>query len=144
MGVVRADRISKLCAYDLFEIEPKNEYTVKDIDYTNPESRCTKEMTNLNSRPEIKETINVENYDTIFVGFPIWWGREPSVVDTFLDSLNLEGKKVVIYATSGGSSIEGAVKRFKELLPNSNVVGLSRISFDISDEELVKLLNSVK
>lgn len=138
-----SEKIAKFSNCDIYEIEPKTKYTVEDLDWTNPNSRSSVEMKDLNSRPEIGEVKDLSDYDTVLVGFPIWWGRQPSVVDTFLEAANLAGKNVVVFATSGGSGIDGAVNRFKELLPNCNVVGLDRIPADISDEDLSNMIKSL-
>lgn len=138
-----SEKIANICEMDLCEITPKTKYTVEDLDWTNPNSRSSVEMKDLNCRPEIECIKDLNEYDTVLVGFPIWWGREPSVVDTFLSGTNLANKNVVVFATSGGSGIENAVSRFKELLPNSNVVGLDRIPADIADEDLKNKLNSL-
>ena len=99
-----AEKVNEVVSGTLYEIKPKVAYTSSDLNWMNPLSRSSKEMRNKSSRPEIEEVnINLDDYDTVFVGFPIWWGIAPTIVNTFLESLDLSGKKVVPFATSGGS-----------------------------------------
>ena len=103
---------------DLFEIKPVTPYTSKDLNWLDKTSRSTIEMQDKSSRPEIAETLSsCAQYDTVFVGFPIWWYVEPRIVDTFLDGVALEGKTVIPFATSGGSGVENAAAHLKELYP---------------------------
>ena len=96
---------------DLFEIEPKVPYTRADLNWMDKQSRSTIEMQNPASRPEIAGTCkNIADYDTVFVGFPIWWYVAPTIVNTFLESCDLTGKTVVPFATSGGSAMGGTNK----------------------------------
>lgn len=92
---------------DLFEIEPKAAYTKADLNWMDKKARSTIEMNDPASRPEIAKLIDVTDYDTIFVGFPIWWYVAPMIINTFLESCALEGKTVVPFATSGGSGMGG-------------------------------------
>ncbi len=103
---------------DLIEIVPKDEYTSDDLNYNNSNSRCTKEQNDSSIRPEIKNTINTDNYDVIFLGYPIWWGDAPRIILTFLDSHNLDGKVVIPFCTSGGSEIDTSVSYFKSHYKN--------------------------
>ena len=116
-GVTKAlaERQAKAVGADLFEIRPAVPYTDADLDWRNPQSRSTVEMKNPASRPEIVETCDVQGYDRIFVGFPIWWYVAPTIVNTFLASCRLAGKTVVPFATSGGS---GMGKTNEHLLPS--------------------------
>ena len=93
---------------DLFEIAPETAYTAADLDWMDKKSRSTIEMKDPASRPEIAGTCaNIADYDTVFVGFPIWWYVAPTIVNTFLESCDLMGKTVVPFATSGGSGMGG-------------------------------------
>ena len=105
---------------DLIEIVPKDEYTSADLNYNNSNSRSTKEQNDESARPEIKNTINTDNYDVIFLGYPIWWGDAPRIILTFLDSHNLDGKTVIPFCTSGGSGISSSVSYFKSHYKNVN------------------------
>lgn len=118
-----AETLAKEIGADLFEIEPKEAYTKADLDWTNSSSRSTVEMKNKSFRPEmVKKALDLSEYDTIFVGFPIWWYVAPTIINTFGESYNFSGKTIVPFATSGGS---GMGKTTEELIPSfkgANVV----------------------
>ena len=109
-----AETLAKEIGADLFEIEPKEAYTKADLDWTNSSSRSTVEMKNKSFRPEmVKNALDLSEYDTIFVGFPIWWYVAPTIINTFGESYNFSGKTIVPFATSGGS---GMGKTTEELI----------------------------
>ena len=111
-----AETLAKEIGADLFEIEPKEAYTKADLDWANSSSRSTVEMKNKSFRPEmVKKTLDLSEYDTIFVGFPIWWYVAPTIINTFGESYNFSGKTIVPFATSGGS---GMGKTTEELIPS--------------------------
>lgn len=122
----------------LFEIRPEVPYVPADLDYTNKQSRTTLEMTDLNCRPAMVGKVeNMAQYDAVFVGFPIWWGREPSIVDTFLEAHSFAGKKLVPFCTSGGNDTAAAAARIRELLgPDVCVDDGKRLGGEISEEDL--------
>ena len=106
-----AQTLADAIGADLFAIEPKVRYTKADLNWMDKQSRSTIEMQNPASRPEIAGTCaNIADYDTVFVGFPIWWYVAPTIVNTFLESCDLTGKTVVPFATSGGSGMGGTNK----------------------------------
>ena len=116
-----AEEIAKATGADLYEIRPAEPYSSADLDWTDKKSRSTIEMNDPSSRPAIANSVqNMEQYDTIFVGFPIWWYVEPRIVDTFLDSYNFSGKKMIPFATSGGSGIGKAEKSLKSHCPDAS------------------------
>ena len=95
-----AKKLAKVTGADLFEIKPKKMYTDDDIDYNNPKSRSSMEMADINCRPEIMFKVgNMDQYDRIFIGFPIWWYREPSIIDTFIEQYDFSGKAIVPFST---------------------------------------------
>jgi len=102
---------------DLVKIEPKEPYTSADLNY-NSDCRANKEQNDENSRPEIKNKINVKDYDVIYLGYPIWWGTVPRIILTFLDSYNLDGKTVIPFCTSGGSGISKSQSDLKSYKTN--------------------------
>ena len=111
-----AELLSDTIGADLYSIEPKEPYTKADLDWTDKTSRSTIEMNNPASRPSIREERdNMKDYDTIFVGFPIWWYVAPTIINTFLESYDLSGKTIIPFATSGGS---GMGKTNENLLPS--------------------------
>ncbi len=116
-----AERLAKAAGADLFEIKPAVPYTRADLDWTNKKSRSSVEMNNPASRPEIAEQIsNIEDYDTIFIGFPIWWYVAPTIINTFVESYDLSGKTIVPFATSGGSGLGKTAEVLIPLCPYAN------------------------
>lgn len=111
-----AEKLSDTIGADLFAIEPKIPYTKADLDWMDKNSRSTLEMKDPASRPEIARVRdNMEEYDTVFIGFPIWWYVAPTIINTFLESYDLTGKTIIPFATSGGS---GMGKTNEKLMPS--------------------------
>lgn len=117
---------------DLFEILPEKPYSKADLDWRDDHSRTSIEMKGAKSRPAIKASANVAAYDVIFLGFPIWWYREPTIVDTFLESADFSGKKLVLFATAGSSSFGNTAKNVKALLPASAEVKEGKVFYNVS------------
>lgn len=108
--------LSETAGADLFEIKPAVPYTKEDLDWTNKKSRSTIEMSNTDCRPAISNTVDgMEKYDTVFIGFPIWWYVAPSIISTFLESYDFSGKTVIPFATSGGSGMGETDSLLKKL-----------------------------
>ena len=106
---------------DLYEIRPAEPYSAADLDWTDRKSRSTREMNDPACRPAMAAPVkDLEQYDTVFVGFPIWWYVEPRIVDTFLESCDFSGKVLIPFATSGGSGIGGAEKSLWEHCPRAD------------------------
>lgn len=125
---VAAELASHLEA-DLFEIVPEEAYTDADLDWRNKKSRSSLEMTDASSRPAITgPRADFSGYDTVCIGFPIWWGVAPRPVDTFLDSVDLAGKDVFIFATSGGSGISYASEDIRKRYPFLRLKGAELLS----------------
>ena len=113
-----AKEIAAAVGGDLYEIRPAQPYTHADLDWTNQSSRSTVEMKDPASRPAIDGRVeDMAAYDTVFIGFPIWWYVEPRIVDTFLESYDFVGKTLIPFATSGGSGIAGAEKSLRQHCP---------------------------
>lgn len=111
-----AEKLSEAIGADLYAIEPEVPYTKADLDWMDKKSRSTIEMNNPASRPAIAgKRDNMNDYDTVFVGFPIWWYVAPTIINTFLESYDLTGKTIIPFATSGGSDIG---KTNEKLLPS--------------------------
>ena len=111
-----AETLSEAIGADLYEIEPEVPYTKADLDWTDKQSRSTIEMDDPASRPAIAgKRDNMDDYDTVFVGFPIWWYVAPHIINTFLESYDLTGKTIIPFATSGGS---GMGKSNEKLMPS--------------------------
>lgn len=107
---------------DLFEIVPEQVYTIEDLDWRDKQSRSTIEMQDSTARPAVASKIeNIEQYDTIYVGFPIWWYTAPRIINTFLEQYDLTGKTIIPFATSGGSGIGNSGADLKRAsAPNAN------------------------
>lgn len=132
-----AKRLAEGIGADTFEIEPEVPYTAADLDWTNQNSRSSIEMTDRTSRPAIATaTPELAAYDVVFVGFPVWWYREPSIIDTFMESADFAGKTVVPFATSGSSQIGDSGENMAALAPGATVVAGKRFDANASGKEL--------
>ncbi len=133
-----AERLANAIGADLFEIKPVALYTGEDLDWHNDKSRSSVEMGDRSSRPEIASRVeDMAQYDVVFVGFPIWWGREPSVVDTFMESYDFNGKTIVPFATSGSTpSTAEAAASMRTIAPNANILDGKRFPTDVPADEL--------
>ena len=141
-----AETLAEAIGADIFEIEPKVPYTEADLNWMNKKARSTIEMNDPASRPEIAvKRDNMKDYDTIFVGFPIWWYVAPRIIQTFLESYDFSGKTVVPFATSGGSDMG---KTLEELKPccsaETNWRLAKRLSGSASVESLREWVESLK
>ncbi len=123
---------------DLFEIVPAQRYSPADLDWTNKQSRSTVEMSDPDCRPPIiGKPEDLGQYELVFLGFPIWWGREPSVVDTFLTELDFRGKRIVPFCSSGGSGIGRTADRIRSLVGEGVTVDEGRrIGGEVSAADL--------
>lgn len=118
-----ADMLAESIGAKTFEIVPKQIYTNEDLDWTNDNSRSSQEMKDRTCRPEIESRVrDMEKYEVVFIGFPIWWYREPSIIDTFVEKHNFDDKIIVPFATSGGSPIADSYKGIHTLAPNAKKV----------------------
>lgn len=118
-----AEIISKEMKADIYEIYPDIPYTAEDLDWQNEESRSSVEMKDKTFRPIIADkNANIEDYDVIFVGFPIWWYVAPTIINTFLESYDFSGKTVILFATSGGSDFGDTLKELEESCSSTTVI----------------------
>jgi flavodoxin len=132
-----ADKLAAVTGADLFEIKPLVPYSDADLDWRNKESRSSVEMADRSTRPAIASKVeDMADYDVVFVGFPIWWYREPSIIDTFLEAYDFAGKTVVPFATSGSSGMGDSSEIMQALAPNAKVEQGKRFASDVSEEEL--------
>lgn len=133
-----AQNISKALNQDIFEIIPSKKYTKEDLDWTNNDSRSSIEMKDIKSRPSIENKIeNINCYDTIVIGFPVWWYTYPRIISTFIEENNLEGKNIYIFVTSGSTSFEGCFSDLKQSYPNLNFISARRFTNKESKEDYV-------
>ena len=114
-----AELVADAAGADVYQIQPAVKYTQEDLDWTNRESRSSTEMNNKKSRPEMVEAdARIEDYDVIFLGFPIWWYVAPTIINTFLEKYDFAGKKIILFATSGGSGFGKTVEELKLSVAN--------------------------
>ena len=133
-----ANKMAKVLNCDLFEIEPTIKYTDEDLDWTNDNSRSSIEAHDENLRPSIiKKIDNLDLYDTIFIGFPVWWYKEPNIIDTFIEENNLENKKVYVFVTSGSSTVEGSLENLRKKYSNINFVSGKRLDIYFDEDEIL-------
>ncbi len=133
-----SQKIAGAVGGDLFEIEPKEKYTAADLDWTDKQSRSTIEMNDKSFRPEVENKIeNIDEFDKVVIGFPVWWYTAPTIVNTFIEENDLEGKNIYIFVTSGGSGYEGGLKDLRNTYPNLNFVSGKRLRGNESDEEYI-------
>ena len=114
-----AQQLAEVAESDLHEIKPEKPYTDADLDWRDKQSRSSVEMKDKNSRPAITDKLkNMQDYDVVYVGFPIWWYTAPTIINTFMESYDFKGKTVIPFATSGGSSIKKACEDLKAAYPD--------------------------
>ena len=133
-----AENMAKATGADLFEIEPAVKYTDADLNWMDKKSRSTLEMRDRSCRPPMARIADVSPYEVVLVGFPVWWYREPSIIDTFMESADFTGKTVVPFCTSGGSGLGDSAENMQALAKGANVLSGRRFSASASAEELKK------
>ena len=132
-----AKKLASATDADLFEIQPQLRYTNDDLNWQNSRSRSSVEMNDRSCRPAIASAVeNMAQYDSVFVGFPIWWYREPSIIDTFMEAYDFSGKKVIPFCTSGGSGLGDAAQNMQNLAPGAAVVNGKKFSPSVSESEI--------
>ena len=133
-----AEKIANAVNGDLFEIEPVQKYTDEDLDWTNKQSRSTIEMNNRSFRPPVLNKVsNINEYNTVIIGFPVWWYTAPTIINTFIEENNLEGKNVYVFVTSGGSGSEESFRDLKNTYSNINFISSKRFRGNESKEEYI-------
>ena len=132
-----AEKLAKETGADLFELQAETPYTNEDLNWQNNMSRSSIEMNDRSCRPAIRSKVeDMAQYDVMFVGFPIWWYREPSIIDTFMEAYDFSGKTLVPFATSGGSGLGDSGKNMAALAPKANVADGRRFAENVSGKEL--------
>ena len=124
-GITRkaAEMIAEVADCDIYEITPKIAYTKADLNWMDKKSRSSVEMNDKKIRPELADnSIDISGYDEIILGFPIWWYVAPTIINTFLEAHDFAGKKIVLFATSGGSGFGNTVKELQPSAPNAQIV----------------------
>lgn len=123
-----AEIIAEKQGADIYEIVPEQPYTDEDLDYGNRSSRSTSEQNDSSSRPAISGSIDLDGYDTVYVGYPIWWADMPRIMYTFFDTYDFSGKTIAPFCTSGGSGLSGTPRTIAELEPNASVTAGLHVS----------------
>lgn len=114
-----AKLVAEVTGGTLYEIQPAKKYTSADLDWHDKSSRSSVEMTDAKSRPTLSsKAANLADYDTVYIGFPIWWNLAPRIINTFIESGDFSGKTVILFATSGGSSISNSEKELQKTYSN--------------------------
>lgn len=130
----KAKQLAELVGADLYKIEAALPYNRLDLDWMNRDSRATMEMRDWSEKPDIADhEANFSGYDEVYLGFPIWWYTAPTLIHTFLDTYDLSGKQIKIFATSGGSRIDRAIKDLTKLFPDLSIVEGRLLNGDIAE-----------
>ncbi|MBP1536228.1 MAG: NAD(P)H-dependent oxidoreductase [Ruminococcus sp.] len=118
-----AKKLAEAADADLYEIRPAKAYTSADLNWQDKQSRSSIEMSDHNSRPELADrSVDMSAYDTVYVGFPVWWYIAPTIINTFLESCDFSGKRIILFATSGGSGFGKAVQNLKVSAPDAEII----------------------
>lgn len=132
-----AEKLAEAAGADLYEIKPSVPYTKADLDWMNKQSRSSVEMSDLSSRPEISGKVeNMDEYDVIFVGFPIWWYVAPTIINTFLESYDLTGKTIILFATSGGSGFGKTAEKLADSCKGAVIKGEKMLNGKVDKDTL--------
>lgn len=135
-----AERISKELNSDIIEIVPKEKYKSEDLNY-NSDCRANKEQNDSKARPEIKNNIDITKYDTIYLGYPIWWGTNPKIILTLLDTYDFTGKTIIPFCTSGSTGISGSVSDLRDYNSKLTIKDGKRFDSSASDQEIKDFIN---
>lgn len=137
-----AEKLADGLGADLYQIVPEEPYTDADLNYNDDNCRANTEINDPNARPAISGSVeNMEQYDTIFLGYPIWWGNAPRIISTFLESYDFSGKTVIPFCTSGSSSIEASETNLEELAADANWLPGQRFSGSATAETILDWAN---
>ena len=140
-----AERIAAVTGGDLYEILAADPYTADDLNYNDRSSRSTSEQNDKNARPEIGSVdLSLEGYTTIYLGFPIWWGEEPRILDTFVEKYSFEGITVIPFCTSGGSGIGRSGPNMEALAGTGTWLEGKRFSGNVSEADLQSWIDGLK
>lgn len=139
-----AKLLAEVSGADIYEIKPEVPYTKADLNWMDKNARSTVEMHDISSRPTIAENpINMDEYDTVFVGFPIWWYIAPTIINTFLESYDFSGKTIIPFATSGGSGFGETVAKLKTSVSDTVVWKEGKILNRASKETVLAWVQSL-
>ena len=140
-----AEKIAKAEGADIYEIKAAQEYTDADLDWNDDSSRTTKEQSDKSARPKIgSDPVSLDGYSTIYIGYPIWWGEEPMIMDTFVESCDFDGKTVIPFCTSGGSGIGSSGDNLAENAGSGTWLDGDRLDSGITEDELENWIEGLK
>ena len=132
-----AKQLQAVLDADGYEIVPEEPYTADDLNYNKDDCRANKEQNDSTARPAIAGSVeNMDDYDVVFIGYPIWWGKAPKIIDTFLESYDFSGKTIVPFCTSGSSGIAGSLNEIQSAAPNANWETGRRFSANATETDL--------
>lgn len=139
-----AKALAEAAEADLYEIQPQIPYTQADLNWMDKKSRSTMEMNDPDSRPAISGSVpGMDQYDVVFLGFPIWWYTAPTIIKTFLESYDMAGKKIVLFATSGGSGLGDTARTLQKVCPKAEFKGGKLLNGRQSRESLTSWIESL-
>lgn len=139
-----AEHIANGLQADIYEIVPEEPYTDADLDYSDNNSRSTIEMNDASSRPAISGSVeNMEQYDVVFIGYPIWWGEAPRIVSTFVESYDFAGKTIVPFCTSGGSGVGSSATNLEQLTSGATWMEGRRLGGGDSQDTIMEWVNGL-
>ena len=134
-----AHKLSKLLHADTFEIEPEVKYTEEDLRWPDRDNRACMEMKNKRFRPLVsKKLSDADKYDKVLLGFPVWYNTAPTIINTFLEENNLNGKNVYLFITSGATPVDKSLKDLRKTYPNVNFISGKRFNGSFMDEEVLE------
>ena len=140
-----AEKIASITGGKLYEIAAANPYSKADLDYNNDNCRATKEQNDKSVRPEtLNDTIELDSYSTIYLGYPIWWGQAPRIMDTFVEAHNFDGKKVVPFCTSGSSDIGNSDNYLAGLAKSGDWIEGKRFGANATENEIEQWIKTIK
>lgn len=139
-----AKKLADALGADIYEIVPAEPYSAEDLDYNNDSCRANAEMNDDSARPAIENDLSdAVKHDTIFIGYPIWWGTSPKMINTFMETYDLSGKTVYTFCTSGGSGIEQSVGSLQSAYPDVDIIGGKRFGSGSSEADLNAWLDEI-
>ena len=139
-----AKKLAEAAGAELYEIKPAVKYTSADLNWNNSNSRSSVEMKDKKSRPELADkNAKLEGVDVVFLGFPIWWYVAPTIINTFLEAYDFSGKKIILFATSGGSGFGKAVDGLKPSAPNAEIREGKLFRSSVSVDDLKKWVDNL-
>ena len=140
-----AEELAKNTSADLFRIEGAQPYTAEDVNLGNREARAFKEMADKSFRPEVKDKPeNLDKYDVVYIGFPIWGDAAPNIINSFIEQNDLKGKTVIIFSTSGSSNLTNSFKKLKDQYPDLNLVEGTTLKRNPTPQDRENVLKTLK